>query len=514
MKERGPETTRLDVTALLEHRDWLQRLARHLVSPTGAAEDALQDTWLLALRHPQRDGARARPWLARVLTNAFRRRLRGERRRRRREQAVASWRGLVDQPAASGLEQMQLQRRLIELVDTLEEPYRSVVVMRYCEDRSAASIAKALEVPEGTVRWRTHEALSRLRRALDDQTGGSRVAWLAPMGELAASRTRLMGGPLVWLTGTALVLVLVGAAVVLRAPGVSNQHGVQLGVGMEHTSRTSSKSSSSDSSEQATVATTRPIIAAAALALAGRRMPPLESLAQARAWWTRACPEPQIDGLCTTVIEATGRICPQAAAAGPRLAALSRRQGELERALALWNGVSDDRALPYQLRIQADLALAEDKLEALLAIEPLRDVALMPHTQARSEEAHERFRDFQSRVGKRMKEAAWAFERLSGASDEFPEVQMARARLGQTFAEAARLKMAMHIPDGLPKMTRWGKDEQAAFCRSIAQNASRLFENARRQFRHCADVARTANPPAAVLCGREPARLPPEPPPS
>jgi RNA polymerase sigma-70 factor (ECF subfamily) len=511
MSERGEHRGPPDVTALLQHRQWLQRLASHLVTPGTTTEDALQDTWVTALRAGPREAGRARSWLARVLMNAIRRQLRGERRRVAREQAVAEGPEQVQQPAAAGLERLQLQRRLIALVDALEEPFRSTVVLRYFEDRSATEIARATGVPEGTVRWRTHEALSRLRRALDDQAGGDRRAWMVPVGTLAGpAASTVQGRPLLWLAGGALVIVLAGSAAVLQTRVTWDSAGAPPAAHVDRASPRESGMRAQASTPPGAVPTSRPMLAAAALALASRPIPPAEALVRARALWARACPESTIDGICAAATPPSGRVCPQAAAAGPRLAALPRHQVEREQAIALWTNISADRPLPYELRIQADLALAEDKLESMLAVEPLSGIALDRHAPIRFEQDHRRFQDWAREMGRRTTEATWALERLSGASDELPEVHLARARLGQAWAEAARLKLAMQIPEGLAGTNRWGKDEQSMFCQSIAKNVDGLLEKARRQFRYCADGARTRNPAAAALCTRELARLPPE----
>jgi DNA-directed RNA polymerase specialized sigma24 family protein len=105
---------------MLAHADWLSRLARHLVNPD-VADDAVYETWAAPLRSP--GCASVQPWLARVMRNFVRRRLRGEGRRHDREESVARSAG-VTAPAADDLyERVELQRRLAELVMTLDEPW-------------------------------------------------------------------------------------------------------------------------------------------------------------------------------------------------------------------------------------------------------------------------------------------------------------------------------------------------------------------------------------------------------
>jgi RNA polymerase sigma factor (sigma-70 family) len=165
-----------DITTLLSSAAWLRRLAAHLVGGQDGAEDAVQETWVAALRSgPPRPEA-SRAWLRQVLANAIRRRGRSDARRRGREASVAPTETHVA-PQAEALETLHLQRRLTELVAALGEPYRTTIVMRYFEGKTSVDIGQALGVPEGTVRWRIKEALERLRRDLDDRSGGGRNSW-------------------------------------------------------------------------------------------------------------------------------------------------------------------------------------------------------------------------------------------------------------------------------------------------------------------------------------------------
>jgi RNA polymerase sigma factor (sigma-70 family) len=183
-----------DVAALLAHTRWLRRLAAHLVSGGDGADDAVQDTFVAALRARPSASEDLRPWLARVLRNALARRARTEGRRLAREQAVFA--EPAQEPGAASLERLDLQRQLTDLVAHLEEPFRTTVVMRYFEEKSAAEIARTLGVPEGTIRWRTKEALDRLRAQLDERHGDRKV-WsvaLAPLALRRAARTTVAVG--------------------------------------------------------------------------------------------------------------------------------------------------------------------------------------------------------------------------------------------------------------------------------------------------------------------------------
>ena len=173
---------------LLSHAGWMRALARSLVRDPADAEDIVQDTWLEALRRPPRDPAAAEGWLAHVLRNFAFRRHRAEGRRRAREVRAARQEPQEDAPDAL-LEKLEMHRLVAAEVAALGEPYRSTVLLRFFEERSAADIARIQGVPLDTVKTRLRRALAELRERLDRRHGGGGRAWrlaLFPLAGLAA----------------------------------------------------------------------------------------------------------------------------------------------------------------------------------------------------------------------------------------------------------------------------------------------------------------------------------------
>jgi RNA polymerase sigma-70 factor (ECF subfamily) len=173
---------------LLANAGWMGALARSLVRNPADAEDIVQDTWLEALRHPPRDPAAAEGWLARVLRNFALRRYRAEGRRRAREVRAARQEPQEDAPDALH-EKLEMHRLVAAEVAALGEPYRSTVLLRFFEERSAADIARIQGVPLDTVKTRLRRALAELRERLDRRHGGGGRAWrlaLFPLAGLAA----------------------------------------------------------------------------------------------------------------------------------------------------------------------------------------------------------------------------------------------------------------------------------------------------------------------------------------
>ena len=162
-----------ELVGLLEHAEWVRGLATRLVRDD--ADDAVQELWLSALRTPPDPSRPARPWLARVLQNAARKRFRDESTRRAYETAAPATDVETSPEALVG--RVQVQQVLVELVLGLDEPFRQTLLLRFFEGKSSAEIADSLGVPAGTVRWRLKEGVDRLRATLDARHQGDRKAW-------------------------------------------------------------------------------------------------------------------------------------------------------------------------------------------------------------------------------------------------------------------------------------------------------------------------------------------------
>src|SRR5262245_4538695 len=105
----------LNPEELLSHVGWLRSFARSLAADESRADDLVQDTLAKALDRPPRSAGAARAWLKVVLRNFFRRSLKEDSNRMRRERIASR-----PEPCAASpqdvLEQAELQRRLVELV--------------------------------------------------------------------------------------------------------------------------------------------------------------------------------------------------------------------------------------------------------------------------------------------------------------------------------------------------------------------------------------------------------------
>lgn len=139
-------------------------LRRHVVTRLRAADDAddiVQDAWLKLLSHPPEQRDRVRGWLRvvadRLVLEGARRR--GHRLHRERATARAeSERALEPVPDEHGL--------VVRLLDELEDPYRSVVRLRFFDELETSEIAARLGRSEATVRSQIKRGLDQLRARL------------------------------------------------------------------------------------------------------------------------------------------------------------------------------------------------------------------------------------------------------------------------------------------------------------------------------------------------------------
>ena len=159
------------------HAGMLLGYVRQLVGGDQArAEDVVQETLLRAWRHPQAldadrpGGSSVRAWLLTVARNLV---IDGERARRARPREVGQ---PASEPAAlrghgadERLDQILLAHGMADALATLTRDHRAVIDQLYFRDRTIADAARALGIPEGTVKSRAYYALRALRVACEEQ---------------------------------------------------------------------------------------------------------------------------------------------------------------------------------------------------------------------------------------------------------------------------------------------------------------------------------------------------------
>lgn len=144
------------------HWDRAHRIAYGILGDIHAAEDVAQEAMLSALSRLGRfDVFRPfEPWLHRIVTN---RALDWQRAKQRRGELVGYDLATQIDARATPAADPELEDALTKL--TAEQ--RAIVTLRYIGGYSPAEIAKALDIPRGTVGSRLRRALDKLRDAME-----------------------------------------------------------------------------------------------------------------------------------------------------------------------------------------------------------------------------------------------------------------------------------------------------------------------------------------------------------
>jgi RNA polymerase sigma-70 factor (ECF subfamily) len=138
------------------NRSWLLARARALLGDSGAAEDAVQETFLRAWGACRAFDPSAGPslgtWLGTIGRNVAVDMLRARSVRPR----------LTAEAVDAALQRMVL----LDALSQVSPEHRGVVLLAVVRDRPYADVAAALDIPVGTVKSRVHHALRGMRRSL------------------------------------------------------------------------------------------------------------------------------------------------------------------------------------------------------------------------------------------------------------------------------------------------------------------------------------------------------------
>lgn len=162
---------------LLEHSGWVRALARSLVADQATAEDLEQKAWLAAIEKPPHHLDQPRAWMTTVVRNLAKMQWRENKARGRREETAgaiqnernADWE-LAQRPERVA-EKMETLRTLAAALVELEEPYGTLLFLRFFEELPMRAIGEQMHVPESTVRARMQRGLDLLRADLKNRMG-------------------------------------------------------------------------------------------------------------------------------------------------------------------------------------------------------------------------------------------------------------------------------------------------------------------------------------------------------
>ena len=156
------------LTVLVERSwDWGYRLAWRLLRNREAAEDVAQEACAVAIRslNELREPAMYRAWFYRIVTRI----------------AVRTARRPLTEPIeridpAAIAHDVEDALDVNAAIDSLGETLRVPILLFYAFGMPSAEIARALRIPDGTVRWRLAEGRRQLRIILSGTSSNESVA--------------------------------------------------------------------------------------------------------------------------------------------------------------------------------------------------------------------------------------------------------------------------------------------------------------------------------------------------
>jgi RNA polymerase sigma factor (sigma-70 family) len=155
---------------------YVYRLCLSILEDRSEAEDAAQETFIQVLRKLDQytPGTNLRSWITTIAVNKCRDALRRHKARRglvSRLQDLHLLSGRAHSPEEAAVRQ-ETFTSLKKAVNALDDKHRLVVILRYAHGLSIKETAAALEISEGTVNSRLHNAVKRLRTMV-----GGEVSW-------------------------------------------------------------------------------------------------------------------------------------------------------------------------------------------------------------------------------------------------------------------------------------------------------------------------------------------------
>jgi RNA polymerase sigma-70 factor (ECF subfamily) len=141
------------------YQNILFRFLYRLTVQESDTEDLFQETWMRVVRYRQsyQKGKKFSSWLFQIALNCTRDLY------KKAPQGVALD-NLSFSQTDPGEKRLENQELVLKLMEQLPLPFREVVVLKFFEEMKEKDIAEMLEIPIGTVKSRSHKALSYLRK--------------------------------------------------------------------------------------------------------------------------------------------------------------------------------------------------------------------------------------------------------------------------------------------------------------------------------------------------------------
>lgn len=160
-------------TFIRKHSDTLYLIILRMVQSPHAAEDILQDTWVLVMRKfHQYDPLRPIvPWLIKIAVNCCRSYWRKEHLRSifKLKEVSENTKSLEPKPETDAHSALETHVMAEMALQTLSRSLREVVVLKFYSGLTNEEIANVLKIPVGTVKSRMNYALTKMRGHFDKE---------------------------------------------------------------------------------------------------------------------------------------------------------------------------------------------------------------------------------------------------------------------------------------------------------------------------------------------------------
>jgi RNA polymerase sigma factor (sigma-70 family) len=141
-------------------------MALRMTGDRGAAEDITQEVFVDLWRRPERFDPRRAPLAGWLCMIARRRGIDWVRRHRVQQDARAATMSPVPSPVEEVVLASAAYRQVRQAVTDLPAAHRQVILLAYYEGLTYREVARALNIPEGTAKWRLRTALHRIGEQL------------------------------------------------------------------------------------------------------------------------------------------------------------------------------------------------------------------------------------------------------------------------------------------------------------------------------------------------------------
>ena len=151
--------------AVDQHRQWLFSFAHYSLRAREDVEDVTQEVFIKLWQHWQKiDHNKLGAWLMRVARNAV---IDHVRKRKTAQNKIDEYADVSEQASyedqVAHIDEQGFRQPLLEAIKSLDEPFRSIVIMRDIQGMSYAEIQQSLDMSERQVKVYLHRSRRKLR---------------------------------------------------------------------------------------------------------------------------------------------------------------------------------------------------------------------------------------------------------------------------------------------------------------------------------------------------------------